>query len=54
VGWPPGKLEVVESLEQLRAVERGVRIRVIVRPTESIGIDTPADLDRARRRLAGA
>jgi len=54
VGWPPGKLEVVESLEQLRAVERGVRIRVIVRPTESIGIDTPADLERARRRLAGA
>ncbi|HEX7880667.1 MAG TPA: 3-deoxy-manno-octulosonate cytidylyltransferase, partial [Candidatus Eisenbacteria bacterium] len=54
VAWPPGKLEVVESLEQLRAVERGVRIRVIVRPTESIGIDTPADLERARRRLAGA
>jgi 3-deoxy-manno-octulosonate cytidylyltransferase (CMP-KDO synthetase) len=53
VAWPPGRLEVVESLEQLRAVERGVRIRVIVRPTESIGIDTPADLERARRRLAG-
>ena len=54
VNWPPGRLEKLESLEQLRAVERGVRIRVIVRPTESMGIDTPADLERARRRLAGA
>ncbi len=54
VTWPPGRLEKMESLEQLRAVERGVRIRVIVRPTESMGIDTPADLERARRRLAGA
>lgn len=53
VGWPPGRLEVMESLEQLRAVERGVRIRVIVRPTESMGVDTPADLLRARHRLAG-
>lgn len=53
VGWPPGRLEVMESLEQLRAVERGIRIRVIVRPTESMGVDTPADLLRARHRLAG-
>jgi 3-deoxy-manno-octulosonate cytidylyltransferase (CMP-KDO synthetase) len=53
VSWPPGTLEQVESLEQLRAVERGIGIHVIVRPSGSFGIDTPADLERARRLLEG-
>lgn len=52
VAWPPGALEVQESLEQLRALERGARIRVLVRPTASVGIDTPEDLARARARGA--
>lgn len=51
VAWPPGALERAESLEQLRALEQGARIRVLVRSTASIGIDTPADLERARGRL---
>lgn len=54
VAWPPGVLEQAEGLEQLRALERGAVIRVVVRPTETFGIDTPADLERARERLARA
>ncbi len=50
VAWPAGRLEKIEGLEQLRALENGVRIRVIVRPTGSVGIDTPEDLERARNR----
>jgi len=39
-------LEIAESLEQLRAVEHGFRIRVVEVESESWGIDTPADLER--------
>lgn len=51
VGWPPGRLEQIECLEQLRALERGIGIRVQIVATTSIGIDTPEDLARARARL---
>jgi 3-deoxy-manno-octulosonate cytidylyltransferase (CMP-KDO synthetase) len=43
VRWRTGGLEAAESLEQLRALERGVRIRVLVTAHASIGVDTPAD-----------
>jgi len=39
-------LEIAESLEQLRALEHGFRIRVVEVESESWGIDTPADLER--------
>lgn len=42
--WPPGALERAERLEQLRALERGVRIRVIVGERAFSGVDTPAQL----------
>ncbi len=45
-------LELSESLEQLRALEHGFRIRTIPTVYESIGVDTPDDLDRARRRMS--
>jgi 3-deoxy-manno-octulosonate cytidylyltransferase (CMP-KDO synthetase) len=45
-------LELAESLEQLRALEHGFRIRTVLTEHESIGVDTPGDLDRARRRMA--
>lgn len=51
---PPGRLEQLESLEQLRALEAGFRIAVGVAPDPfPPGIDTPADLERAERLLAG-
>lgn len=46
--WPQGKLERLESLEQLRAIERGDKIRVVVTHDASIGIDTADDLERVR------
>lgn len=46
--WPQSDLEQVESLEQLRALERGATIRVIKACSTSIGVDTQADLDRVR------
>ena len=51
VKLPPGVLENCEKLEQLRALENGIRIYVHVSDLESIGVDTPADLERAERKL---
>ena len=51
---PPGRLEQVESLEQLRALEAGYRIAVADTPAPfPPGVDTPDDLARAEARLAG-
>ena len=46
VAWPPSALESAENLEQLRALERGVRIKVLDSPQNTIGVDTPEDLKR--------
>jgi 3-deoxy-manno-octulosonate cytidylyltransferase (CMP-KDO synthetase) len=50
---PPTPLEERERLEQLRALEHGIRIRVVVTNHESFGVDTPADLERVRRMMSG-
>ncbi len=47
--WPQSELERSESLEQLRALEHGVRIKAIEASTRSIGVDTPEDLERVRQ-----
>jgi 3-deoxy-manno-octulosonate cytidylyltransferase (CMP-KDO synthetase) len=49
--WPAGRLENLEKLEQLRALERGLRIRVISTSHSSPSVDTPADLRRLVRRM---
>jgi 3-deoxy-manno-octulosonate cytidylyltransferase (CMP-KDO synthetase) len=51
---PQGRLEVEESLEQLRALEHGHRIRVAETAYPGFGIDTPEDLERARAILAAS
>ena len=43
--WKPTLLEQAESLEQLRALENGVKIRVVEVPHLSVGVDTPADAE---------
>ncbi len=54
VGLEPAPLELREKLEQLRALENGMRIDVAVVDTVPLGVDTPDDLERARRLLARA
>jgi 3-deoxy-manno-octulosonate cytidylyltransferase (CMP-KDO synthetase) len=48
VGLPPSPLEAREKLEQLRALEAGMRIDAVVVDDVPLGVDTPHDLDRAR------
>jgi len=52
VALPPSPLEQRESLEQLRALEAGMRIDVALVDTLPFGVDTPADLARARQLMA--
>lgn len=54
VTLPRGVLEQRENLEQLRALEAGMRIDAAVIQTEPLGVDTLADLQRARVLLAGS
>ena len=54
VTWKSSSLERTESLEQLRALENGVRIHVLVTRTGTPGIDTPADAVALEQKLARA
>jgi len=42
--WPPSRLEKAEKLEQLRALERGYKIKVLLSPHSTLSVDTPQDI----------
>jgi 3-deoxy-manno-octulosonate cytidylyltransferase (CMP-KDO synthetase) len=51
VRMSPGALEQAEQLEQLRALENGLKIRVVVSENNSIGVDTPDDATEVERLI---
>jgi 3-deoxy-manno-octulosonate cytidylyltransferase (CMP-KDO synthetase) len=51
VSLPPSPLEQRERLEQLRAIEAGMRVDVTIVESVPLGVDTPAELERARKIL---
>jgi 3-deoxy-manno-octulosonate cytidylyltransferase (CMP-KDO synthetase) len=52
VAWPPSVLEKVERLEQLRALENGIRIRVLITEHAALGVDSPDDVAAAESALS--
>jgi 3-deoxy-manno-octulosonate cytidylyltransferase (CMP-KDO synthetase) len=51
-GRDPTPLESLERLEQLRALEQGIPIRMVVTDYDNVAVDTPTDLERVRRILS--
>ncbi|HVZ96790.1 MAG TPA: 3-deoxy-manno-octulosonate cytidylyltransferase [Chitinophagaceae bacterium] len=49
--WPAGRLEVIEKLEQLRYLENGVTIKMVITDESPVSIDTPEGLERAKKLL---
>jgi len=54
VKFPVSPLEAAERLEQLRALENGIQIAVVKVDYDSVGVDTPEDVERVERLLTGS
>lgn len=52
--WPASRLEQIEALEQLRALEHGIKIKCVAACAASTGVDTFADLERVRELMVQA
>jgi 3-deoxy-manno-octulosonate cytidylyltransferase (CMP-KDO synthetase) len=52
IGWPEGRLEKLEKLEQLRVLERGIAIQVVETKQDFISVDTAEDLKQAEKILS--
>ncbi|MCI0470792.1 MAG: 3-deoxy-manno-octulosonate cytidylyltransferase [Candidatus Aminicenantes bacterium] len=52
INFPPSRLENSERLEQLRFLENGVPIKIIISAERSIGVDVPADIEKIEKLLA--
>ena len=50
---PPTPLEVVESVDMMRILEHGGRVRMVMTKTETLSVDTPADLERVVEKMRG-
>ncbi len=51
VRLPPSKYELAEKLEQLRLLEAGIKIRMVLTDSSAVGVDTPEDVIRVEKRL---
>lgn len=51
VSWPPGRLEAIEKLEQLRLLENHIPIHVVITSHISIGVDRPEDIEKVKKLL---
>lgn len=49
--WPIAKSEAVEKLEQLRYLENGIKIKMVITEFSGVGIDSPEDLEKAKQLL---
>jgi len=49
--WPPSRLETAEKLEQLRALERGYRIKVLLSSHSALSVDTPQDIIKVEQHM---
>lgn len=50
---PPTRMEIIESVDMLRILENGQKVRMIMTDVESLSVDTPHDLERVRAAMAG-
>ena len=51
IKWPQSELEKIESLEQLRALENGASIQLVIAQEKALGVDVPEDIAKVEEFL---